>query len=443
MFSSIILSCLLLSPVCASDAIDKTATTIFSPTMFGANGNDERDDSGAFQMCVEAAKKQRVAMISVPPGRYILKDEITIDGVSNLILEGNGAILEKPNGSKSNIFCGYYNQQITIRNFVFEGNHSDNFVGEWPKKMNACAILGRSSGIRFENCTVRNFYYGVCLGTSTENGYDVWVTNCQFENNNSDIDLYGKPLVFIKGNVSHNCTSHSIQIEPPYKRETETFNYLEQSKIDALSVGNIISENVIVGCKGIGIILFGGSEDITISGNQIINYGTAGILAHPGSANVQICNNIISHTLYDKKNERPWKDQGAGIIITRVNNAMIYGNLISHANTGLYLSGSEDAMISNNRISDSKDAGICLYGSKTSMLSANYVENYNLDKSWWANSGIVIYESENIMVTGTTITDCGNSDYSVYVGKSKAINLDNVVGKGYKKALSNIKTNRN
>lgn len=131
--------------------------------------------------------------------------------------------------------------------------------------MNACAILGRSSGIRFENCVVKNFHYGVCFGTSTDNGYDVWVINCQFFNCNSDIDLYGKPSLHISGNVSHGCTGHSIQIEPPYKRD------------DSI---------------------------------QIINYGMCGILLYAGAKNIQIKGNTISNSLYAKNNDRPWKDSG-------------------------------------------------------------------------------------------------------------------------------------
>jgi len=412
-----------------------------SPVDFGANGSDNIDDSDAFQKSIEVSKKLNNSLIFIPPGRYLIGKEISIDEVNNLTIEGNGAILEKPSGSPSNVFYGNYNRQITIRNIIFMGNRSPNFKEKWPHHMNACAILGRSSGIRFENCVVKDFYYGICLGTSSENGYDVWVINCQFDNNNSDIDLYGKPLVCIKGNVSHNCTGHSIQIEPPYKRETKTFNYLEQETIEALSVGNIISENVIENCQGIGVILFGGSENISISNNQIINYGTAGILTHSGSANILICGNIISNSINSQKNERPWKDRGAGIILTRVNNAIVNSNIISHANSGIYVSGSHGAIISNNKISNSKDSGICLYDATNCLLNGNFIENYNLDRSWWANSGVVVFKSEDINILGASISDENSNYYSIYVGNSRSISINNVMGHGFSESLSNVEDN--
>ena len=264
----------------------------------------------------------------------------------------------------------------------------------------------------------------------------MWVLNCQFENNNSDIDLYGKPSLHIRGNVSHNCTGHSIQIEPPHKREGEHYDYLQQPNIDALSVGNIISENVIVGCKGIGIIIFGGCENITVSNNQIINYGTAGIMTHSGSKNLQISGNIISNSQYSKTNERPWKDHGAGIILTRVENAIIGGNIISHPNTGIHVTGSKGAVICNNKVSDAKDAGICLYDAEKCQLSQNTIEDYNLNKSWWGNSGIVVYNSKDIAISNTTISDSNNSLYSIFTGNSKNVTTDRVSGYGYKTSLT-------
>lgn len=409
---------------------------ILSPTDFGANGNDNKDDTEAFQKCIDAAKKRNASKIVVTPGRYIIGKAITIENVSNLIIEGSGAILEKPSSNGSNILYGHYNKQITIRDLIFEGNRTSDFKEEWPHKMNACAIIGRSSGIRFENCVVKDFHYGICLGTSTENGYDVWVENCQFENNNSDIDLYGKPSLHISGNVSHNCTGHSIQIEPPYKREAGIFDYRDQPKIDALSIGNIISENVIVGCKGVGIIIFGGCENVTACNNQIINYGTAGIMTHTGSRNITIRGNIISNSQFTKTNDRPWKDQGAGIILSRVDNAIVEGNIISHPNTGIYLSGTHGAILSNNKISDAKDAGVCLYDATSSLLTGNHIQNYNLNMAWWGNSGIVVYNSRGVNIASSMISDENSNGYAIFTSNSNNIEVKDVIGIGYSKSLT-------
>ncbi len=419
-----------------SAAISVINTVVLSPTEYGAKSNDLVDDSEAFQKCLDEAKRRKGLKIMIPPGEYIIAKELRIDETKNLVIEGAGSTLIKPTGNPSNVFYGNYNKQITIRDLTFIGGRAPDFKEQWPQRMNACAIIGKSSGIRFENCVVKDFHYGVCFGTSTENGYDIWVENCQFENNNSDIDLYGKPSLHISGNVSHNCTGHSIQIEPPYKREGVHYDYLEQPAIDALSIGNIISENVIVGCKGIGINVFGGCENITVTNNQIINYGTAGIMTHAGSKNVFISGNIISNSQYLKANDRPWRDQGSGIILSLVENAIVEGNIISHPNTGIYMSGTKGAMIINNKITDSKDAGICLYDAAMCQLSHNSIDGFNLSQSWWGSSGIVVYNSKEITISSSTILSTNNSSHAIFSDKCENIKVKDIVGRGYKKSLA-------
>lgn len=411
------------------------SNSLLSPIDYGAIANDQVDDSDAFQRCLDEARKNVGTKIVIPAGRYLIGKELRINETNTMFIEGDGAVLVKPSGNGSNIFYGNYNKQITIQNLTFEGNRVAGFKEKWPERMNACAIIGRSGGIRFENCVVRNFYYGVCLGTSTDNGYDVWVVNCQFENCHSDIDLYGKPSVHIVGNSSHNCTGHSIQIEPPYKRDNGVYDYKLQKQVEAISVGNTISGNVIDGCNGVGIVVFSGCEDLSVTNNQIINFGTTGILIHEGASNIKIDGNIISNSTYSKTNERPWKNEGAGIVVSDAKNVVITGNIIYHANTGICISGTKGAIISNNKVSESKDAGVCFYKASGCVLSSNSIDNYNLSKSWWANSGMVVYASSDIAVYSTMITDNDSNPYSVYSERSN-VDMQGVVGKGFTKSFA-------
>jgi parallel beta-helix repeat protein len=430
----LIFCCLICNYAKATDCINYEG--VLTPFEYGARPNDNLDDSNAFQCCLDEAQKRVGTKIIIPPGRYIIAKQLNINNTISLLIEGDGAVLVKPSGNGSNIFYGNYNKQITIQNLIFDGNRLPDFKEKWPEKMNACVIIGRSCGIRFKNCVVRNFYYGVCLGTSTDNGYDVWVVDCQFENCQSDIDLYGKPSVHIVGNSSHNCAGHSIQIEPPYKRKEGISDYRKQPRFEALSVGNIISNNVIEGCKGVGIILFEGCENITVSNNQIINFGQTGIMTHDGASNVLISNNIVSNSLRSNKNDRPWTSLGAGILLADVQNAVVTSNVIYHANTGIYVSNNEGAIVSFNKISDSKDAGICLIKSKYCSLDGNHYSNYNLDKKWWANSGVVIYLSSDISISNSIFTDRLNNDYAIVSMESERVNISNSAAQGYKKSLS-------
>lgn len=434
LFFTVFVLCCIHNAEAASRELYKS--NAYSPVDYGAKANDNIDDSDAFQRCLNEAKKKDGAKIIIPPGKFIIAKELRIEETSNLIIEGSGTTLIKPSNNGSNVFYGNYNKQITIKEISFEGNRSEFFEEQWPHKMNACAILGKSSGVRFENCLVRDFHYGVCFGTSTENGYDIWVVNNQFVNCNSDIDLYGKPAVHIIGNSSHNCTGSAIQIEPPYARKEGFFDYKDQPNIEALSVGNIVLGNIIEDCNSNGIVIFSGCENITISNNQIINYGSAGIITHDGASNLIIRDNIVSNSKYPDLNNRPWTSSGAGIMVANVSNTIVSGNLISHANTGIYVSGASGLVLSNNKVVNSKDAGICLYDASQCVLNANQVNNFNLNNSWWASSGIVLHHSRDITVTETIISDTENNDYSVFSSECERVKVLNTTGIGYKKALT-------
>ena len=53
------------------------------------------------------------------------------------------------------------------------------------------------------------------------------------------------------------------------------------------------------------------------------------------------------------------------------------GNIISHPNTGIYVLGTNDAIISNNKIDYAKDASICLYDANMCTLYGNLVGHFN------------------------------------------------------------------
>lgn len=408
-----------------------------SPSNFGANGKDKIDDTKSIQDCVKHAKNNKKTKIVFEPGIYYIKGTLDLSKIDGLIIEGNGATLIKPKGNYSNIIWGEYSSNISITNLIFEGNRPEKLEYKWPHMMNACAIMGKCGGIHFENCKVRNFWYGVCLGTSTPFSHDIWIKDCVFENCNSDIDLYGKPTIVISGNVSRGCSENSIQIEPAYKKDNNIFNYKEQPNIDALSVGNIVANNTIVDCKGVSINIFSGCEDIVITGNNIINYGAVGIMcSHKGASNIVVSNNVISNSTSTKRNDRPWNASGSAISLAEITNVLVNSNVIRHANSGINVESTLGATITNNRISDSKDAGVCLYGCERCLVTGNNIENYNLSDSWWASSGIVVMRSKNLLVSNSIIHTNKKSPYSIYCNESEGIVMNDILASGYTEAVS-------
>ena len=61
-------------PLVASNLTDG----VLSPSNFGANGSDNKDDTEAFQKCIDVAKNRKTSKIVIAPGRYIISKTIKI-----------------------------------------------------------------------------------------------------------------------------------------------------------------------------------------------------------------------------------------------------------------------------------------------------------------------------------------------------------------------------
>ena len=301
--------------------------------------------------------------------------------------------------------------------------------------MNACCIIRESNNLRFYDCSIIDFWYGVCLGTSYETGYNVWVENCYFNNCNSDIDLYGKPTVIIKNNVSYNCTENSMQFEPVGTLDNTIFDYTKQPYNNSLSVASQLCNNTIVNCANLSIALFPACEDIIISHNVIINYGLFAIYCrNDGPTNVVISNNIISNTLKDAPTSIG-DYTGCAIFVKRLVNVNVIGNTIRHAGNAIMLESTEGGSVSNNTIYDSMGAAICINSTKECSINGNKIVRYDLSGKI-DRGAVYIYRATNIQFNDNYITgDATINNYSLAVYGTTGFSANNLVATGFKIAM--------
>ena len=69
-------------------------------------------------------------------------------------------------------------------------------------------------------------------------------------------------------------------------------------------------------------------------------------------------------------------------------------------------------------------------------LNGNVIVDFNQNKSWWANSGIVINNSQDISIFSTTIKDANNNSFSVYSSNSENVIIKDLTGIGYKTSMT-------
>ena len=413
-------------------------TKTLKPETFGAYGDGVHDDSGVIQYCLDLIQTGGELYLS---HKYVLQNEIDISGYKNIKIVGNGnAILFKENGNYTNTFFGDGAENIKISNITFDGSRPQTLSYTWPHVMNAAIIFRYGKDNTLENCTIKNHWYGVCLSTSN-GSCNTRVDKCNFNNCNTDIDLYGKPIVSITNNSSNGCTQNSIVIEPVGTAHEDIYNYENETDIDSLSVNNIITGNSITNCNGIAININSGSIDTIISNNIITNVKKGIYLYHLECKNIVVANNIISNVteLRGSENGRPYYSEGTGIAVCRnLYGVTLANNMIIHARTGIVVIGASGTLAKNysiygNHIEYCLTSGISLYYASQCVLSNNFFKNNCRGTDslyWYQNGGIHLYQSSDIFCSSNFAVDTDNNvnkqSACVYIGEgSTDIGINN------------------
>jgi len=305
--------------------------------------------------------------------------------------------------ANSTMFYAIWEHDITISGLTLDGNRDNNTKGVWPHSTGGAVILSRTSHTLIENCIVQNFWYGTTA--CGQYAYDnKWIGN-YFYNNGTDIDTYGTGTIIL-GNVSADCTGASFQIEPCPTAgdnidETEPYdpNWVVKDYVQGLE--SVILGNTIRGAD-YGMVIHPGTVGCTISNNTIANIKKSGINCyHNKIKDIIISNNTIRYVSGTPNNNGlPWSAVGSGICIASPMGCIITNNIIEYAHVGIYTKNSQRIIITDNICAYNDTSGICVYGCTGGLIKNNLLYNNDVSQKWWANSGILLHNSTDLVVAG-------------------------------------------
>jgi hypothetical protein len=338
---------------------------VFNALDFGAIGDGVANDTAAIQAAVNASTGNT---LYIPAGTYLISTQINLLSNTNILGAGVNTIIKIANGNyapANRIFTATESggdggkNNITIQDITFDGNKGNIGTARSP-------IITYFKGSNFSiiGCTFQNCE-GICLNLSTitenvnierikfincggapnnSDGYrrqaiafsnttgvgetrtrSVSITNCIFDTQGLDcISLGNCDDVTISGNTAKDSYSFAYTVAPPFSCTNVTisnnaiYNVNQGAYVSAtppiaidlpsLTNGAVIG-NVIYGCAQSGIGVFGGSKNIVISGNALIDVEktpsswVGGISVGTGDSpnvppdHITVTNNLIHNTL--------------------------------------------------------------------------------------------------------------------------------------------------
>lgn len=355
------------------------------PEWFGAKGDGITNDASFIQKTVTYFKTIKLTK------HYIVNNPVLFSGLNNRTIIGSeDSLIEST--AVNTIFYALSSSNVTFNGLNFEGNKQSDRTYTWPLEENAAIIFNSYSNNNVINgCKVKNFYYGVCLGTDYSSN-NVIKDNI-FENNNKDIDTYGTPVI-IKGNISRGCTDMSIQIES-YSLDQDIEDYRDYST-RPISVCSRVVDNTIMDCQNVGITICSGAYSTIVSRNTIINYHTYAISVKENTYGIIVSDNIIKNFAGQEStsvDSRPVDEVSA--IINAAVDSKIHNNLIIGAQNGLY-NKNVNSIVSNNVIVDSLHCGIVADKGK---FISNYIRDAGCSPNgWWGYGGVYIFNSSSDII---------------------------------------------
>ena len=256
------------------------------------------------------------------------------------------------------------------------------------------------------------------INGSSWRGYGIMVQGVKADSQEKDIpaDVYKETQVTVEGNaitgsgngirlyLAENCQVRSNQV-----KLSRTSGYSNMGIYLAGSSDNVISDNLVYGCRNVGIYLFDGGKKLSISSrkNQILHNlisdtGGDGILIEAGSTGSVIDQNQVKS---GKKN---------GILIRNSKGCQITSNQVfGCALDGIYLDNTGNATIKSNKVTDGKGRGLVLTKVTTRSLYRNQMTGNKRCGLYVKNSKISGCKKNTLESNGST--------YAIYVSKSTGL----------------------
>ncbi len=263
-------------------------------------------------------------------------------------------------------------------------------------------LLGNLSPsyVEIRNCRLSNFRFGILA----EGANHLVIQRNESSNNYDDVDpktRYGDFLGMTEGGgiranniadstISGNTTLHqaigidvryssSVTIRDNTASDNSAWGINLYGSQNSQITGNATADNVRrctwgagdigFGCDAGGIVLQGGSNNNTVSNNQVTGRNGNGIFikahAQPCGNNNTIISNTISSVMYN------------AVELGFCTGNKVNGNTIKMGLDGIWLGFAHDTEIRNNTITDMRNHGIISSNSWNNVVSGNQIINSN------------------------------------------------------------------
>jgi len=276
---------------------------------YGAKGNGKTDDFRAIQRAIDAVAGNPEAVVSIPAGTYFISQGLSITRPVRIVGESmDGAVLLARSEIRMVGIEG--TAGVEIAGLTLQGMGTHGTYGPAIELVNA-------GGVTVRECRLRDIPE---TAISLWHVHDVTITDCQFSGvRYSGVRIQHPGAGNVNRNVTvRNCTFQDVNTamqsgnapiqahggDPDARHEYITVegNVITTSGVgiglDAVDYGVVLNNRITGSGLGYEGIAFCGSNN-TISGNQVNNYGAAGILLW-GVAYRPIANNIIrGNTCWD------------------------------------------------------------------------------------------------------------------------------------------------
>lgn len=374
---------------------EKDSNLNFNPLHFGAIPNDGKDDSSAFQRIINMVPRNQTSVIGVPEGTYDFFSQVYLK--SNLVIEGenqeNTIILWHTEGKRHKGFFLALGEvddplrNITIKNIALKGTGVET--------MGSCIHLTSVSNYTIQNTTLSDCGSG-------KTGAAI------FTRNTSD----GK-IVYNKIYNTRNGYFNSFSFDS----ETQTIGG---------STNILIGYNLIINSTDDGIHPQNGTYN-TIIGNVVIDSGDDNIDTFNEKNTIITNNTIIMTTNSTHVNGFEIGDGSENIELS-------YNQVIGGAKFGINISSdilkydvrlNKNITISNNEISKTTAGCVRIRFAEDIKIFDNYFEGCTQDHNKTEANGIRILDQvENVIIKNNTIQfDSGKGRSGILISEAKNIEV--------------------